>query len=186
MTDARKQRSLKAITQAGLKLLAHNDETTLVDVAKEAGVGRATVYRAFANKNELVRAVAIYCLERIDEVNIQVEQQATSVLDAIRLILVNTLPLTEEFAFLAKVGTLCAEDEQIKAHIAAQDETMLQLFRDGMTTGEIAAKFDESWLVLFFEGLAWSAIRGIVEGKIAVEDAADFAFESFKNGVGAQ
>lgn len=68
-------------------------------MAKRAEVGRATVYRQFKHKEALQEEIALYCLDRFDEVNMSVENKAKDSLDAIRLVFENTLPLYEEFAF---------------------------------------------------------------------------------------
>lgn len=71
--DARTNNSRKKIIQSGLKLFIQNEDSTLVDVAKRAEVGRATVYRQFKHKEALQEEIALYCLDRFDEVNMSVE-----------------------------------------------------------------------------------------------------------------
>ena len=45
--DARIKRSRTAIIEAGLECLNQNNEASLTDIANQAGVGRATLYRLF-------------------------------------------------------------------------------------------------------------------------------------------
>jgi AcrR family transcriptional regulator len=56
----------RRILEAGVECLEHygNDRTTLQDVADAAGVARNTVYRHFADRNQLLTAVAVRERER--------------------------------------------------------------------------------------------------------------------------
>jgi len=53
-------------------------DTTMEDIAAEAGLGRKTLYRTFSNRSALVEAVAVYRLDHmVDLVNLQLRKCAT-------------------------------------------------------------------------------------------------------------
>ena len=62
MADARTVKSQQALIQSGLILLNKNKGISLSDIAKEANVGRATLYRLYDSKEALVEAIAVWCL----------------------------------------------------------------------------------------------------------------------------
>ena len=101
MADARTLKSQQALIQAGLKLLNKNNEITLSDVAKEAGVGRATLYRLYENKEALVEAISLYCLQTFEEITQPIEKKAKSCLHAFDMMFELIMPFTEESQFLA-------------------------------------------------------------------------------------
>jgi AcrR family transcriptional regulator len=70
--DAEKNRS--AILEHAYQVLTSGDEWSLNSIAKGAGVGNATLYRHFANRDELV--LAVYELE-VDRVANSAEQLLT-------------------------------------------------------------------------------------------------------------
>lgn len=181
--DIRILKSKQAIIQAGLTLFNHSDDSTLVDIAKAANVGRATVYRQFAHKEQLQVAIALYCLDRFDEANSHVEAQAIDSLDAIRLILKNSIPLFAEFAFLSKRERLLIDNGEFQARAEKQNDELRDLIKIASTQGFIDKKFSVDWIFHLFEGLLWTGYQATQSGIYDSAQAAELAFYSFKNGV---
>lgn len=70
----------KRIIQAALTEFIENgiQKTRMEDVAKRAGIGRATLFRAFSSKNELVRAVVHFeCMKAIRKIEQDVQRFGT-------------------------------------------------------------------------------------------------------------
>lgn len=181
--DTRTLRSRQAIIQAGLTLWLNNDDSTLVDIAKVAKVGRATIYRQFADKERLQVAIALYCLDRFDEVNSHVEAEATDALDAIRLILKNTLPLFAEFTFLSKSERLLSNNSKFQIRLQAQNDELRDLINQALKQGLLNDKFSAAWIFHLFEGVLWAGYQALETGLCSPTQAAELAFSSFKSGV---
>jgi AcrR family transcriptional regulator len=63
--DARRNRS--RIETAAVEVFAERGlDATIPEIAARAGVGKATVYRSFPTKEDLVRLVALHFMERIE------------------------------------------------------------------------------------------------------------------------
>ncbi|MEM1396213.1 MAG: helix-turn-helix domain-containing protein, partial [Pseudomonadota bacterium] len=62
MTTTKRQ---SVLASAGA-ILARNPADSMADIASGAGVGRATLYRFFATREELIRALALESLKQID------------------------------------------------------------------------------------------------------------------------
>ena len=181
--DVRTLRSRQAIIEAGLTLFIHNDDSTLVDIAKVAKVGRATVYRQFTHKEQLQEAIGLYCLDRFDEVNGDVEARAIDSLDAIRLILQNTIPLFAEFEFLRKSERLLANNSEFQARSQMQNDELRELIELALKHGFLNDAFSVEWILHLFDGLLWAGYQATQSGICSPAQAAEFAFYSFKNGV---
>lgn len=181
--DARTNKSRKKIIQAGLKLFIQNEDSTLVDVAKEAEVGRATVYRQFKHKGALQEEIALHCLDRFDEVNVSVENNAKDSLDAIKLVFENTLPLYEEFAFLQRYEKMFQESEKLQLRIQEQDNEIRELIRLAKDEGLLSKHFSVDWVFYFFEGLLYAGYKTSHLDNYSSVQAAHLAFLSFKSGV---
>jgi AcrR family transcriptional regulator len=182
--DVRTLRSRQAIIEAGLTLFLHNDDATLVDIAKAANLGRATVYRQFTHKEQLQEAIALYCLDRFDEVNGDVEARATDDLDAIRLVLQNTLPLFAEFEFLRKSERFLSNNSEFQARSQTQNDELRDLINLAMKHGLLNDTFSVEWIFHLFEGLLWAGYQATQSGICSSAQAAELAFHSFINGVG--
>ncbi|KPH64652.1 hypothetical protein AMS58_10905 [Pseudoalteromonas porphyrae] len=183
--DVRISRSKQLIIQAGLKLFLQNADATLVDIAKHANVGRATVYRHFESKEILQKAIAFYCLERFDSVNKDVDRQAKDHLDALRLILKNTMPLFAEFSFLSKMEQVLIDDADFQARSKQQNDEMRELISLVIKHKKISDNFSVSWVFHLFEGLLWVGYQAIHSGEHSPESASNLAYATFLNGVGA-
>ncbi|WP_371195954.1 TetR/AcrR family transcriptional regulator [Glaciecola sp. SC05] len=181
--DIRAIRSRRAIMQAGLKLFIQNKESTLVDIAKDAQVGRATVYRQFDDKESLQEAIGLYCLDRFDDVNKHLEKQAQDSLDAIRLILQNTLPLYLEFTFLNKFESVLVHSKKFQFRMKKQDDELRSLISLALDQGRLNNSYSVEWIFCYFEGLIWAGYKAIQSGEYTSKQAAELAFGSFKNGV---
>ena len=181
--DARTIRSKQAIIQAGLKLFIQNEDATLVDIAKAAGVGRATLYRQFKTKEDLQESIGLYCLERFDEVNLNLEEQSSNPLDALRLVFQNTLLLYSEFTFLSKFEIFLTSSEKLQTRMRAQDDELRDLISLNLKHGFICDTYSVDWVFFFFEGLLWAGYQAIRSGHCDSAQAAALAFQTFNHGV---
>ena len=60
-------KTLTAIVEAAIRLLNANVDATMSEVARAAGVGRATLHRHFRTKTDLLRTVGVCCIEEMNE-----------------------------------------------------------------------------------------------------------------------
>lgn len=181
--DIRTIRSRKAIIQAGLKLFIQNEDSTLVDIAKAADVGRATLYRQFKTREDLQECIGLHCLDRFDEVNVDVEAQARNPMDALRLILQNLLPLYPEFTFLSKFEVVLKRCKTLKSRMREQDDELRDLISLNLQQGFISDEYSVDWVFFFFEGLLWTGYQAIRSGHCDSAQAATLAFQTFVHGV---
>lgn len=181
--DARAKRSQRALLQAGLELLNENRDATLSDIATHAGVGRATLYRQFDSREKLVKAVALYCIDLFDEVTAPIEEQATSALDAIRLLLELTMPFTKELQFLMSLDYFADDDPEILAIFKKHTQEMVELVDQAKQEGSIDKTLPSSWIVNFIEGLFYATWIQQSEEKSPPDEVARLAFSAFCNGL---
>lgn len=183
--DARAQKSQKALLKAGLELLNRNQEATLSDIAAHAGVGRTTLYRQYETREKLIAAIALDCLESIDQATASIERQAKSALDAIRLLFEYAMPLTQEFQFLINLEHLLIHEPKVIKVYENQRKEISELVEYGMKKGEINSKLPVSWVVNLIDGLFYIAWLQQQRENTSPEQAAQLAFISFSQGIRA-
>lgn len=183
--DARALRSQQALLKAGMKLLNNNPEASLSEIASHAGVGRATLYRQYETREKLIVAIAVHCLQRIDQVTAPIDHQAKSAMDAFRLIFELVLPLAEEYQFLLKLDHFIDADETIDAINAKQKEELTELVEYAKNRREISQSLPTDWIVHFINGLLFSGWMQLQEGDYTCQQVAKFAFSTFRNGIDA-
>ncbi len=184
--DARIIRSQKALLKAGMELLNNNKAASFSDIANHAGVGRATLYRLFNSREKLIKAIAFYCHERFDEATESIDREATSAMDAIRLLFQLAMPLTQEFQFLAHLEYWSAEDSELLAMDQQQEAEMLALVDMAKKEGSICKSLPSYWVVNMIEALFYAGWKLQKDQQSTVEAAAEYAFRSLSQGVKPQ
>lgn len=183
MVDARTIKSQHALIQAGLKLLNKNKEITLSDIAKEAKVGRATLYRLFDNKEALIEAIALYCLQKFDEVTQPIEQRATSYLHSFELMFELLMPFTEESQFLAELEYFSEYNPKLEQIIERQNNEICQTLDEAKHHNEIDKSLPTTWLLHYIEGLFYTGWCQQRQYNFSPKQASDLAFKCFKRSV---
>lgn len=108
--------------------------TTMDDVAKRAGVGRATLYRRFSEKEQLFKAVLLRDLQR-DLFLIEKEiEQVNSALEGVLQAFIKSTQLLDGNDLIRRL--LVTEPEQVLPYLTTDFETILSFAR-GYLSGQI-------------------------------------------------
>jgi len=181
--DARAERSRKAILQAGLELLNKNREAALTEIAAHAGVGRATLYRQFESREQLIKSIAIDCHNRMEIVSAPIDSEAKSALDAIRLLFEYVIPLSEELQFLMQLDTLAENESELLAIQNQQKREMMELIEMAKTEGSIEKKMPNEWVANLIESLFYVAWITQKEQGYSCEKMAELTFSTLCKGI---
>lgn len=180
MVDARVQKSKLALIEAGLKLINVNKEISLRDIATEAGVGRATLYRLFSSKEALVEEIALFCLQKLDDASAPIEENAKSNMHAFELLFHYLMPMTKEFQFLLGLDYFAEEIPQVQSIIDRQDQELYAFINSAKEDGELQKNMPTTWIANFIEGLFYAGWVQQEEHGATTEEAASLAFTCFK------
>ncbi len=185
-TDARVVKSRKALIQAGRQLLNKNYETSMSEIASHAGVGRATLYRSFETKEELLLAIAKDCLRTFDLATEHIENEAKSALDAIRMFYHAIVPLAEEMQFIINLSSFAPDDLELVKLYEEQQEDMRALVEMAKKEGSVSRDLATDWVVNAIDALLYPAwIMRTVKG-YSDEKLAELAFQTLCRGVSVQ
>lgn len=181
--DARIEKSTQSILKAGLELLNENKDAKLTDVAIKAGVGRATLYRLFKNKEDLVTAITQYCLEEYDKATNTIEAEAKSAMHALQLLFHYAIPLTSEFKFLTHLEYFIEISPELQAIEVQHKTEMYELIHEIIAEVNIDNMFTATWLYNFIEGLFYAGFLQQTEENSSAEQAAELAFHCFEKSI---
>ena len=112
--DARAIRSRSSLLDAALEVLANNPTASISEIAERAGVGRATLYRHFETRENLVRALAQACLERTDIALEPIQAQQLRGREALETAIRLIMPLAQQFHFLLSLWSLAEHDPTVR------------------------------------------------------------------------
>jgi AcrR family transcriptional regulator len=184
-TAAARERTEARIVDAATRVLGENIDASMREVATASGVGRATVYRHFANRDELVRAIRLRalrdCREALDH---QVFAQG-SVRDALGAVLATLVPVLDRYRVLLDAAPPDRSDPEQRALTDAIERPLRELIVRGQADGELDPRFPPNFVLAVLIGVLRAAREAVAQGRTSAEAAHALAVRSLLTGVGA-
>lgn len=103
--------SAREILHTASTVLAANPRATLEEIARAAGLSRATLHRAFSSREALLRATALDALASVEDGLRTVPLERGDALAVLRKVIEVLVPLGAKFHFLASEDWLEREEE---------------------------------------------------------------------------
>ncbi|WP_415888639.1 TetR/AcrR family transcriptional regulator [Neptuniibacter sp. SY11_33] len=170
MTDLRIKKSQRALLDASFQVLLHNPHASLSEIASQANVGRATLYRHFPTRESLITAISVESLEIVKDAILPIISSDNQGEAAIRKLIAALLPLADRFHFLQMVWTLVEMDQEFLNLYEKQMETVKQWIEQGQRQGEINADLTPEWVVSVLDSLLYSASWMLAQGAMNKDD----------------
>ena len=183
MSDIRVS-SQSAIIEAAFQLLNENPTATLSEIAKRAGVGRATLHRQFPGRTELLRTLARTAMQELDTAVLDATADAKSHTDALRQSLEAMIPLANRQWFLA--NDPIAHDPQIAAALAADRHLLDETIEAARAEGAFAPDLPTKWISEIYDGVLYAAWTLVRDGDATPRQAAELAWRTLTSGLGAK
>ncbi|PRH78652.1 TetR family transcriptional regulator [Streptomyces solincola] len=150
-------------------LLSRKATATMDEVARAAGIGRATLHRHFAGRDALVRALEALGLRECEKALAAARLGEGSAEQALRRLVAEVEPVSGLLAFLVTENQLF-EGEQVDEGWARIDTAVADLFRRGQERGEFRIDLTPVWLAEAFYGLIGAGAWAVQDGRVAGKD----------------
>lgn len=121
-------RTRRAILDAAAAILATSPAASLGDIASAAGVGRSTLHRYFADRTELLHALAIHVHAQCNAAIDRAEPTCGPPLEALRRVVEAQLDLGPIVPFIYNEPTIIA-DPELAAHLDTGDEVIVEVLQ---------------------------------------------------------
>lgn len=157
------------VLRTAAALLTRKSTATMDEVAKAAGISRATLHRHFAGRDALVRALESLGIAECEAALDAARLDEGAAGDAVRRLVGAIEPAAGLLAFLYTENQLF-EGEQQNAGWARIDDRIAALFRRGQQNGEFRIDLSPVWLTEALYGLLGSAAWAVAEGRVARND----------------
>lgn len=157
------------VLRTAAALLSRKSTATMDEVARAAGISRATLHRQFAGRDALVRALEALGIAECEAALRAARPDEGPAQDAVRRLIQALEPAAGLLAFLYSENQLF-EGEQRNAGWARLDERVEDLFRRGQLGGEFRIDLTPAWLTEALYGLLASAAWAVSEGRVARKD----------------
>ncbi len=157
------------VLRAAAALLTRKATATMDEVARAAGIGRATLHRHFAGRDALVRALEELGLQELETALDRAGIDAGPEDAAVRRLVAEVEPVAPLLSFLVTENQLF-EGEQVNEGWARLDARVSALFRRGQENGVFRIDLTPAWLTEAFYGLVGSGAWAVQDGRVAAKD----------------
>ncbi|HET9383072.1 MAG TPA: helix-turn-helix domain-containing protein [Streptomyces sp.] len=157
------------VLRTAAALLSRKSTATMDEVARAAGISRATLHRQFAGRDALVRALEALGIAECEAALEAARPDEGPAGEAVRRLVRAVEPAAGLLAFLYSENQLFEGGER-HAGWARLDERVEDLFRRGQLSGEFRIDLTPAWLTEALYGLLASAAWAVSEGRVAARD----------------
>ncbi|MEM7349156.1 MAG: helix-turn-helix domain-containing protein [Acidobacteriota bacterium] len=177
--------SREALLAAATRILAANPGASLGDVAARAGVGRATLYRQFRSRDELIRELTLQAIRATDEAVAPIQHRAVSATEMLHEVIEAVVPLGDRYYFLSREFEVM-KDPTIARELERQLRELSELIEAVKTERHLAPEVPTAWIVATLDALIYAAWSAQDNGLIASHDAAALVLRTLFEGLGSR
>ncbi len=157
------------VLRAAAALLTRKATATMDEVARAAGIGRATLHRQFAGRDALVRALEELGLQELEAALDGAAIDEGPEDEAVRRLVAAVEPVAPLLSFLVTENQLFEGDQQNEGW-ARIDARISALFRRGQEHGVFRIDLTPAWLTEALYGLVGSGAWAVQDGRVAAKD----------------
>ena len=163
------------------ELLTRRPTSSMDEIAKAAGISRATLHRHFAGRDALVRALEQLGLRRLEAALDAARPEEGDAAGAVRRIVAETEPVAGFLAFLVTENQLFEPGGMYEGWTRI-DDRLTALFRRGQEEGTFRIDLTPAWLTEALYALVGASAWAVQDGKVAGRDAVRMTAELLLGG----
>ena len=153
----------------------------MAEVAAEAGLARATLYRHFPTRADLVAAIRGRAYDDAGAAIAACRLAEGSATDALRRLVEGLIAVGDRYRFLQNEAETRPEADRRREGDLSQP--VLAMIRRGQAGGELSADVTALWVTRTLEALIRAALRAITDGELTPAQAAELVWRTTLHGV---
>ncbi|KUJ66614.1 TetR family transcriptional regulator [Streptomyces albus subsp. albus] len=150
-------------------LLTRKSTASMDEIAKAAGISRATLHRHFAGRDALIRALEELGIQQLETALDTARIEEGDALGAVRRLVAAAHPVAGFLAFLYTENQLF-EGEEVNEGWDRLDARVEALFRRGQQEGVLRIDLTPAWLAEALYGLMAAAAWAVHDGRVAAKE----------------
>jgi TetR/AcrR family transcriptional repressor of mexCD-oprJ operon len=177
------QRNVARIVAAATRVLAEDPDATMQDIAGAAGLGRATVYRHFPTREDLLGAIAVAALDELRQALSDGRLEEAEPREALRRGVAAILEIGDRYRVLVDGH----DHMPSEAKAAAMAETFAPLeavLERARSQGVIRSAVPLTWVRATLGALIRVAMQEAAEGTLRRADAPRMIVDTLLGGLG--
>jgi AcrR family transcriptional regulator len=161
------ERSVAAILDAALEALASDPDVSMAEIARRAGVVRATIYVHFPTRDSLLDAVMDHVLTEVAEALDAAEPEQGEPVEALERLLRTTWRKLESFHSLVSINTTRLSKEELHRRHLPVIQKFAPLIERGQHAGVFRADLSASWHLSMILAIIHAASGEIQSNRIS-------------------
>ncbi|MDH3329611.1 MAG: TetR/AcrR family transcriptional regulator [Desulfobulbaceae bacterium] len=178
----RQQRTKEKMLNLATYILAKNPKASLNEIAEAAEVGRATLFRYFKSRKQLLHELVVEADNKLEKATRPIIEKKLSARETLEEFIRVLVPLGASFHFLNS-EQINSEDSGIADLYRNQLIRLKQLSGRLKEEGVVAPDVPLAWIAAVLDNLIYAAWITVSEGNIAPNDAPELVLRSFLTGL---
>lgn len=164
------ERNIAAIVDAALEALASDPDVSMAEIARRAGVVRATIYMHFPTREALLDAVMEHAVAQVADATREAEPTRGEPEDALGRVLGATWRKLSDFHALLAINTSRLSAKELHRRHQPVMTQFVPLIERGQKKGVFRADRPVAWHLAMVRAIAHAASAEVQAGRIAEAD----------------
>jgi AcrR family transcriptional regulator len=177
------RRAARPLLDVAAAVLVSDPAASLAEVAEAAGIGRTTLHKHYATREDLLRAVGHRAVDLWEQA-VATVTTVTGDDAGLRDLIAAMIPNGPQLAFLWRTPAFDHDDE-IQTRWRAAEARCLAVLKQAQDRGMLSAAAADWWLLQIFYALIYTAAESVQAGRLAPRDAPALVLNTFLHGIGA-
>jgi TetR/AcrR family transcriptional regulator, mexCD-oprJ operon repressor len=178
-----KKDTREILLDAAISVFSKNPGAPFSDVADSAGVGRATLYRHFPSRDDLMRELVLGSYQQMNAALEPILAQNLTGSKLLLAILEIIIPLGDRYYFLLLERSF-ENDPEINRLQKQDEKEWRELVQRLKAEKVIAKEIPDAWVTSTLESLIYAAWESVHEGYIARREAPKLVYHTLISGLG--
>jgi AcrR family transcriptional regulator len=176
-------RNVRSILDAATRVLADDHGAGMGEVAAAAGLARATLYRHFPTRGDLVAAIRNQAYDDAGAAIAACRLEEGNVSDALRRLVEGLVAVGDRYRFLQNEAASESAGAASRKRENELSQPVLALIRRGQESGELTQDVDPTWVTRTLDALIRSALRAVGDGQMSSSEAAELVYRTTLRGL---
>jgi TetR/AcrR family transcriptional regulator, mexCD-oprJ operon repressor len=163
-------RSVHAIRQAALEALASDPDASMAEIARRAGVVRATIYAHFPTRESLLDAVMEHAVDQVAQAMRAAEPDRGAPKEALERVLLATWQQLSQFHSVLAINMNRLSTKELHRRHLPVTTQLAPLIERGQAEGVFRSDVSAAWLIAVVRAVVHVASSELQAGRLSQAD----------------